>query len=103
MSFGGSPVEFQLKRGEELLGVLRPCGNDFPWVMCSFEPTESFAEVEPLFEEELRLLDAEEMEAWERAYGRVTSLGLRLIDEESGKQIGEFLLHIRGDEAWFRY
>ena len=96
-------MEFQLKRGEELLGVLRSCGSDFPWVVCSFEPTKSFAEVEPLFEVELRLLDADEMEAWESAYGRITSLGLRLIDEEGGEEVGEFLLHIRGNEAWVRY
>jgi len=95
-------MKLHLKRGEELLGVLRSKATDFPWVDCEFEPTAAFATVQPLFEEELTLLDADRMNAWQIAYDRINALGLQLIDAKDEKDIGEFLLHIRGNEAWFR-
>ena len=96
-------MKLQLKRGNELLGILYSYGNDFPWVNCNFEPTGSFGEVKPLFEEELKLLDAEDMDAWEIFYKQIDALGLRLVDEEDVNNISEFLLHIQGDKAWFRF
>lgn len=94
-------MQLHLKRGEELLGVLLSKATDFPWVNCEFEPTASFKEVQPLFDEELNLLDADLMDAWQNAYDRINALGLQLIDTKDEKDIGEFLLHIRGNEAWF--
>jgi len=96
-------MELHLKRGEELLGVLRSKDTDFPWVNCEFEPSASFAKVQPLFEEELTLLDADMMDEWQIAYDRISDLGLQLMDTKDEKDIGEFLLHIRGNEAWFRF
>lgn len=96
-------TELQLKRGEELLGILRAYDNDFPWVKCKFEPTPSFKAFEPLFEAELKLLNADETEAWEDAYDRIIGLGLQLLDVERGKVISEFILHIEDSEAWFRF
>jgi hypothetical protein len=96
-------MELHLKRGDELLGVLLSKATDFPWVSCAFEPTASFEEVRPLFDEELKLLDADLMDAWQSANDCVNALGLQLIDTKDDKDIGEFLLHIRGNEAWFRF
>lgn len=96
-------MELHLKRGVQLLGVLISKTTDLPWVNCEFNPTASFKEVQPLFDEELNLLDADLMDAWQDAYDRIKTLGLRLIDTKDEKDIGEFLLHIRGNEAWFRY
>ena len=96
-------MELHLKRRDELLGVLRSLDTDFPWVNCIFEPTTSFDEVRPLFDEELKLLDADQMEEWETAYERINALKLQLIATKDDKDVGEFLLHIRGKEAWFRY
>ena len=96
-------MKLHLKRGEHLLGVLIVKTTDFPWVKCEFMPTASFSEAQPLFDEELNLLEAEAMDAWQRAYERINALGLRLMDTQNGKDIGEFLLHIRGNKAWFRY
>ena len=95
-------MELHLKRGEELLGVLRSYDSDFPWVNCRFEPTSSFDAIRPLFDEELKLLDADQMDEWETVYARINSLGLKLIDTKDKKTIDEFLLHVRGNEAWFR-
>jgi hypothetical protein len=101
-------MELHLKRADELLGTLRSYSTDFPWVNCRFEPLPAFEDVRPLFDEELRLLDtglvdSDQVEQWEIAYNRITSIGLRLFDIEQENYIDEFLLHIRGDEAWFRY
>ena len=89
-------------RGEQLLGVLLLKTPDFPWLFCDFTPTPAFEDVRSYFDDELKLLEADAMDAWERAYKRVNSLGLRLIDVENEKDVGEFILHIRGNEAWFR-
>jgi len=96
-------MELHLKRAEELLGVLRSYDTDFPWVNCKFEATPSFDDIRPLFEEELRLLDADQMDEWEPTYEQINSLSLQLIDIEDNKNIDEFLLHIRGNEAWVRF
>lgn len=96
-------MELQLKRGDELLGTLRSYDSNFPWVNCKFEPNESFEELRPLFDEELRLLDGEDMTAWEETSNRILALNLKLIDLKNGNEIREFLLHIKGDEAWFRF
>lgn len=98
-----SEIEFQLWRGEDLLGKLTSCTSDFPWLNCKFEPCASFAELSAFFEEELRLLNAEDWVAWEQAYEKIRALKLRLVSAKEDQEIDEFLLHIDGDQAWFRY
>jgi hypothetical protein len=60
-------MELYLKRGEQLLGVLISKTTDFPWVNCKFNPTAFFKEVQPLFDEELKLLEADLMHEWQSA------------------------------------
>ena len=94
-------MELHLKQGEKLLGILRSYDTDFPWVNCKFEATPSFNDIRPLFDQELRLLDADQMDDWETAYERIKSLSLKLFNTSDMKNIDEFLLHIRENEAWF--
>ena len=96
-------TEYQLRRGDELLGTLTLITPDFPWMFCKFEPCDSFTEIRALFEEELRLLDREDWVAWEQAYEKIRELSLQLMNVKEDCEIEEFLLHIDGDEAWFRY
>jgi hypothetical protein len=98
-----SDAALLLKRGETTLGTLRPYNTDFPRTNCKFEPTQGFDEIKPLFEEELRLLDAEDFTAFEEAYEKIQALGLSLVPADGRQIIEDFLLHILGDEAWFRY
>ena len=98
-----SDAALLLKRGGTTLGTLRPYNTDFPWINCKFDPTQGFDEIKPLFEEELRLLDAEDFTAFEEAYEKIRALGLSLVPVDGGQIIKDFLLHISGDEAWFRY
>ena len=95
----------ELRRGDVLLGTLHACGSDQPWLVCRFEATAAFEEVRPLFDEELRIMDSMsdlDVDAWERAYGRIDNLGLRLVPADGGDAIDAFLLHIQGQRARFR-
>ena len=56
-----------------------------------------------MFEKELTLLEAGEMDQWESAYEQINALGHKLVDVQTNEVITEFLLHIRGSEAWVRY
>lgn len=98
---------WRLQRGEELLGEIVIEDSDFPWLSGRFRPQPTFAEVRPLFDEELALVEtlldsesAEDVEAWERVYERITG-SLSLVAPHG--LVPEFLLHIQGDEAWFRW
>lgn len=96
----------QLKLGDALVGVLNIYGTDQPWFLAKFEPTPVFEQFKLLFDDELRFFEDEadfENGTWEEAYQKIEEAGLRLVDAEGKTKIEEFLLHIEGDEAWFRY
>ncbi len=96
--------QWNLKRGEEVLGVLTEVDIDQPWVICRFQPSSSFASYQPLFTEELKLLDSDEMKLWQQAYQKIDELELVLEPlNEGGEVIKDFILHINGDNAQFRY
>ncbi|PYC75000.1 hypothetical protein C7C45_03700 [Micromonospora arborensis] len=87
----------------EVLADLVVTGGDFPWLNARIDPKEGLAEVRPLFATELRLLDRidEDIDSWERAYDAVQdAVTLRYPD---GRKVPEFLLHVDGDEAWWRW
>ncbi|MCC7103974.1 MAG: hypothetical protein IT307_02410 [Chloroflexi bacterium] len=86
-----------------VLGRLMRRDTDRPWTNCDFEPTDAFERVKPAFDEELQLLNAGWMDDWEEAYERIAALGMTLEDENTGEKITEFLLHIDGKDAWFRW
>ncbi|GAB7051329.1 hypothetical protein [Catenuloplanes indicus] len=91
------------RRGGELLASLVVTGGDFPWLHARVEPAGGLEDVRPLFVDELRLLERvdEDVEAWERAYDAVRNVVvLRYPD---GRDVPEFLLHVDGDEAWWRW
>lgn len=90
-------------RGDSILGVLTLKSIDQPILLCTFEPTGAFSEIQPLFDRELELLNADDMEAWDEAYSRIDDLGLTLFNPDGEINIKEFILHIEGEEAWFTY
>ncbi|MEU4681139.1 hypothetical protein [Micromonospora sp. NPDC023737] len=88
---------------DRVLADLVVTDGGFPWLNARVDPGEGLAEVRPLFAEELRLLDRidEDVESWERAYEAVrNAVTLRRPD---GGDVAEFLLHIDGNEAWWRW
>jgi len=92
-----------LVRDEELLAELVVTGGDFPWLKAQVRAAEGFAEVRPLFEEELRRLDHldDDPDPWEAAYNRIRQT-VRLHAPD-GRPVAEFLLHIDGIQAWWRW
>lgn len=76
---------------------------DFPWLNAHVAPTAGFDDLRPLFAEELSRLDHldEDAESWERSYDAVRS-AVRLHYPD-GREVPEFLLHVNGAEAWWRW
>lgn len=86
-----------------LLAELAVTGGDFPWLNARVDAQEELAQVRPLFAEELRLLDHidDDAESWGRAYQVIrNAVTLRYPD---GSEVPEFLLHLDGDNAWWRW
>ena len=94
---------FQLYRGETLLGVLTPTESDQPWWLGSFAPTIAFEEVRPLFLQELKLLNADQMGEWELLQTQIQTLELKLVPSDGSDSVSDFLLHIDAENAWWRY
>jgi hypothetical protein len=94
---------WRLYRDQELLGELVVTDPDQPWLNARFHATPAFETVRPLFAEELRLLDAidDDYEAWEAAYDRIQDVVS--LAAPDGRRVPEFLLHIQGQDAWWRW
>ena len=90
---------------ETVLGrlTLQDGGADMFWHDGTFAPTPAFDAIAPLFLETRRLLERDEMDAFEAAYEHIVALGLELHPVGAGPPIREFLLHIDGEEARLRY
>jgi hypothetical protein len=95
---------YRLVRSDVVLGVVThdPSQDDFPWQGGVFSPTADFDDVRPLFEEELRLLNADQMDAWIPAWDNIDRVGLRLEPLSGGTPITNVLIHIDGAVAWWR-
>jgi hypothetical protein len=92
-----------LMHGKELIAELVVTGGDFPWLNARVRAMPGFEEVRPLFVEELRALEhiEDDLGAWQAAYDNIRS-AVELVYPE-GHPVPEFLLHIRGDDAWWRW
>ncbi|MBZ6292251.1 hypothetical protein KVH30_14690 [Streptomyces olivaceus] len=76
---------------------------DFPWLSGRFEAGPAYGDVRDLFARELALAerdDAGHWEEWEALYGEIERR-VRLVSPDG--PVAGFLLHIRGDRAWFRW
>ncbi|TQS23119.1 hypothetical protein [Microbispora sp. KK1-11] len=95
---------WRLRRGEEILGDIHLTGDgDFPWLSGRFVARSGYAAVEPLFVQELALIEADgelDYETWEATYKHISDQ-LELITPD-GLPVTDFLLHISGQRAWFR-
>ncbi|SDT82016.1 hypothetical protein SAMN05216371_6931 [Streptomyces sp. TLI_053] len=88
-----------VREGEEL-GEIVIDDADFPWLHGRFVPTAAFGEVRPWFEESSALLEAEEYERFDASYERIAG-ALSLLAPTG--PVAEFLLHVDGGRAWFRW
>ena len=86
-----------------VLAELVVTDGDFPWLNARVDPRDGLADVLPLFADELRRLDGidDDEESWERAYDAIRAVVT--LRYPAGHEVPEFLLHIDGDEAWWRW
>jgi len=94
---------WQVRTGEEPVGEILIDDADFPWLSGRFTAGPAFAAVRDLFARELALIerdDEDHQQEWEAAYDEITSC-VSLSSPDG--PVPEFLLHIEGDRAWFRW
>ncbi len=90
--------------GRRVIAELVVDGADFPWLEASVIRLTGFQAVAPLFAAELALLEGlsdDDSTAWEDAYGHVAAA--TTLTKPDGTQVPEFLIHIDGDRAWWRW
>ncbi|MGV9267997.1 hypothetical protein ACWDRR_25425 [Kitasatospora sp. NPDC003701] len=97
MAFGGT---WRLLHRGGPIGEILVDDGDFPWLSGRFVPAAGFAEVAPWFAESRALLEAEDHDGFDRVYDRIAG-ELTLIAPDG--PVAEFLLHIDGDRASFRW
>jgi hypothetical protein len=91
---------WQLRRAGEVIGEIVLDEGDFPWLSGRFVPAAGFAEVKQLFDRELALLEEQDLDEWDVV---VREIGEKLQLVAPGGPVAEFLLHIDGERAWFRW
>lgn len=104
------PHTLQLFRGDALLGMIdvKPGDDDLPWRSGSFRPSADFEAVRGLFDQELRLLRANESDDsalwddWEAVHAELHDPGIRLETADKSYVDTEILIHINDSEAWWR-
>jgi hypothetical protein len=92
---------WRLYAGDELVADLVVSGGDFPWLHATVEQKPGFECYRELFAKELAASEAEQWSAAAIFYNRIRS-ELRLAQPDGGG-VAEFLLHVDGDEAWWRW
>ena len=87
--------------GNDVVADLGVTGGSFPWLEARVEARPAFDGIRPLFDAEWA---ASQVEDWDRAdeLYRQINAALRLADPD-GVEVAEFLLHIQGDDAWWRW
>lgn len=92
---------WRLMRQDDLLGTIAITEADFPWLHGRFAPEPAFAEVKPWFDAVLALMEAEVYdERFDAAYELIPQ-ALTLVSPRG--PVADFLLHVDGEDAWFRW
>lgn len=98
-----APETWRLYAGDELVADLVVTGGDFPWLHASVDPKPAFERYRELFAKEAAASEAagDDWTAADLLYHRIRAQ-LRLARPD-GSDVPEFLLHIDGEEAWWRW
>jgi len=94
---------WKLRVGDTVLAELRNPSPDQPWIFCDFVPSAAFESYTALFEHDLMLLNSDRMDEWFAHDEVMSTVGFVLEPLTEGSAITEFVLHIDGNTAWFRY
>ncbi|MDX3240720.1 hypothetical protein [Streptomyces sp. ME18-1-4] len=100
MGFGSEVWRVHGADGREDIGEIVVDEADFPWLSGHFTAGPGYAAVEPLFTRELALMEDEDRQEWEAV---AAGIRRRVSMVSPRGPVPEFLLHIEGDRAWFRW
>lgn len=95
---------WRLRHDDRVVADLEVVEEGFPWLTAIVHPLAGYDAVAPLFREELHQLDElaeEETPEWTAAYNAIRAQ-TTLLDSQ-GNAVPEYLLHIDGAEAWWRW
>lgn len=88
-------------RGEEVAS-LEVTDMDFPWLIASVHASPRFDEVRGVFDEEVSQMESDDLgPAWDAIYTRIRA-DFELLRPD-GFSVPEFILHIEGDTASWRW
>jgi hypothetical protein len=96
-----------LREGAEVIATLTVVDDDFPWLHARVDATARFEVYRPLFDEELNAInepgedERAAMQRANRAYEAIRSA--TTLHHPGGRVVPEWLLHIEGDHAWWRW
>ncbi|MFI5798509.1 hypothetical protein [Streptomyces sp. NPDC051677] len=100
MGFDGEVWCVHGAHGREDVGEIVVDEADFPWLSGHFTAGPGYDAVEPLFTRELALMEEEDWQEWEAV---AVEIRRRVSMTSPRGPVPEFLLHIEGDRAWFRW
>lgn len=94
---------WRVRSGEEPVGDILIDDADFPWLSGRFTAGTAFDGVRELFARELALMELDDETGWEEWETVHDQIQRRVSLIAPGGPVPEFLLHIEGDRAWFRW
>lgn len=96
---------WQLMQAGTRVGTLTLDHIDQPWFRCTFTGTSAWEAIRPILEAWTHSVEGAEPDhpAVERALEAVDALQLTLVPPDGSDPIDDFLIHIRGSQASFRY
>ncbi len=98
-----NPKRWTLRHGDDVLGLIDVRSFDQPWYEGEFTPLQGFSLVKPYFDKDLVLLEQEKWDEFEQLWDDLRSTGIVIENTHTGQRVSDFILHIEGSRAWFRY
>ena len=101
--------DWELRKGNVLIGTLYCRKVDQPWFICDFVPTTEYEKYRPAFEDWGNIVNNPRPEQYKTDLDEfyettIGSLGLSIIPINAAQDINDFLLHIyESQEAWLKY
>jgi hypothetical protein len=92
-------------QGDTHVGALVLDHIDHPWFHCRFSATPAWEPLRPTVEAWITVVESNDSDDLQitRALEAVDALALALVSVPDSEQIDDFLLHVEGDAARFRY
>ncbi|MEU4681808.1 hypothetical protein [Streptomyces xinghaiensis] len=100
-----SDRSWRLMQGDTQVGTLVLDHIDQPWFHCRFTATPAWEPLRPAMEAWTRVVDSDYSNELQitQACEAVDALRLTLLPVSGSDQIDDFLIHVEGDAARFRY